>query len=65
VVTLAELPLVLIELIEHVDQRTALGRNALAALESQRGATEKTIRALAELINKPEANAHCAGRGAL
>ena len=65
VVTLAELPLVLIELIEHVDQRTALGRNALAALESQRGATERTIRALAELINQPEANAHRVGRGAL
>jgi len=64
VVALADLPLVLIELIENVEQRTALGRNALAALESQRGATSRTIRALVELMNQPEANARHAGKGA-
>ena len=51
IVGLAELPLVLIELIENDAERTALGRNALAALESQRGATGRTISALLELMN--------------
>lgn len=49
VVGLAELPLVLMELIENRAERETLGRNALAALESQRGATEKTVAALAQL----------------
>jgi 3-deoxy-D-manno-octulosonic-acid transferase len=46
IVGLAELPLVLIELIENEDERMTLGRNALAALESQRGATARTMEAL-------------------
>jgi 3-deoxy-D-manno-octulosonic-acid transferase len=46
IVGLAELPLVFIELIENVDERTTLGRNALTALESQRGATDRTVAAL-------------------
>ncbi len=50
VVGLAELPLTFIELIEHPELRQALGRNALAALESQRGATERTVAALAGLM---------------
>jgi len=50
VVGLAELPLTFIELIENPSAREALGRNALAALESQRGATERTVAALAELM---------------
>lgn len=58
VVGLADLPLVFIELIEHAEQRSALSRNALAALESQRGATARTLRALVELMNKPEADTH-------
>lgn len=53
VVGLAELPLVFIELIENQAERETLGRNALAALESQRGATERTIEALIELMKKP------------
>jgi 3-deoxy-D-manno-octulosonic-acid transferase len=52
VVGLAELPLVLIELIEHAEERATLGRNALSALESQRGATARTIRALSDLIGQ-------------
>jgi 3-deoxy-D-manno-octulosonic-acid transferase len=50
IVGLAELPLVFIELIENVDERATLGRNALAALESQRGATDRTIKALLQLM---------------
>jgi 3-deoxy-D-manno-octulosonic-acid transferase len=50
VVGLAELPLTFIELIEHPERREALGRNALAALESQRGATARTVTALVDLM---------------
>ena len=50
VVGLAELPLTFMELIEHPERREALGRNAVAALESQRGATERTVAALAGLM---------------
>ena len=46
IVGLAELPLVFMELIENANERAMLGRNALAALESQRGATERTVSAL-------------------
>jgi 3-deoxy-D-manno-octulosonic-acid transferase len=52
IVGLAELPLVLMELVDNPDARTTLGQNALAALESQRGATERTISALLQLMNK-------------
>jgi 3-deoxy-D-manno-octulosonic-acid transferase len=52
VVGLAELPLVFMELIEHPELREALGRNALAALESQRGATERTVAVLTALMGK-------------
>jgi len=50
IVGLAELPLVFMELIENRDERTTLGQNALAALESQRGATDRTISALVKLM---------------
>src|SRR5271166_4078556 len=50
IVGLAELPLVFIELIENADERATLGQNALAALESQRGATGRTVTALAHLM---------------
>lgn len=52
VVGLAELPLVFMELIENPEARAALGRNALAALESQRGATARTVNALLQLMNR-------------
>jgi 3-deoxy-D-manno-octulosonic-acid transferase len=52
IVGLAELPLVFIELIENADARATLGQNALAALESQRGATARTMTALSVLIGK-------------
>jgi 3-deoxy-D-manno-octulosonic-acid transferase len=50
IVGLAELPLVFLELIENGDERATLGRNALAALESQRGATARTVSALLQLM---------------
>ncbi len=49
IVGLAELPLVFMELIENGNERAMLGRNALAALESQRGATDRTVSALLQL----------------
>src|ERR1700675_541409 len=52
IVGLAELPLVLMELIENGNERTTLGRNALAELESQRGATARTVSALLHLMGK-------------
>src|SRR5271169_2448691 len=52
IVGLAELPLVFMELIDNSDERATLGRNALAALESQRGATDRTIAALVELMSE-------------
>jgi len=50
IVGLAELPLVLMELMENDEERATLGRNALEALESQRGATARTVAALMELM---------------
>jgi 3-deoxy-D-manno-octulosonic-acid transferase len=50
IVGLAELPLVFMELIDNAGERATLGRNALAALESQRGATDRTVTALGKLI---------------
>jgi 3-deoxy-D-manno-octulosonic-acid transferase len=52
VVGLAELPLVFVELIENDGERATLGRNALAALESQRGATARTVSSLVELMDR-------------
>jgi 3-deoxy-D-manno-octulosonic-acid transferase len=49
---LSELPLVFMELIGNQEERAAIGRNALEALASQRGATAKTIAALAGLMGK-------------
>jgi hypothetical protein len=45
------MPLVFMELIENGDERTTLGRNALAALDSQRGATARTVSALLQLMS--------------
>jgi len=46
----AEFPLVLMELISNPDERAALGRRAAQALQSQTGATERTLAALQALI---------------
>jgi 3-deoxy-D-manno-octulosonic-acid transferase len=50
IVGVAELPLVFMELIENGGERATLGRNALAALESQRGATGRTVAVLLRLM---------------
>lgn len=50
VVGVAELPLVLMELVDNQAEREKLGSNALAALESQRGATARTVTALGQLL---------------
>ena len=50
VVGMAELALVFMELIENNEERTKLGSNALAALDSQRGATARTLEALKRLM---------------
>ena len=52
VVGMAELALVFMELIENSGERAQLGRNALAALDSQRGATLRTVSALKELMSR-------------
>ena len=51
------MPLVFMELIENGGERTTLGRNALAALESQRGATARTVSALIKLMSVPSSDA--------
>ena len=53
IVGLAELPLVFMELIENAGERQTLSRNATAALESQRGATDRTVSALLKLMDSP------------
>ncbi len=53
IVGLSELPLVFMELVGNSAERSKLGRNALAALESQRGATDRTVAALAKLMSGP------------
>jgi len=50
IVGVADLPLVFLELIESVGERTTLGQNARAAFESQRGATGRTISSVLHLL---------------
>jgi len=61
IVGLAELPLVFIELIENGGERETLGRNALTALESQRGATDRTVAALLQLMGVSSSNVETSG----
>jgi 3-deoxy-D-manno-octulosonic-acid transferase len=63
IVGLAELPLVFMELIENDVERTTLGRNALAALESQRGATNRTVAALLQLMDPEATSGQLSGEG--
>jgi 3-deoxy-D-manno-octulosonic-acid transferase len=51
VVGMAELALLFMELIEKTEERIKLGRNALAALDAQRGATGRTVEALKGLMD--------------
>jgi 3-deoxy-D-manno-octulosonic-acid transferase len=50
VVGAAEFPLVLMDLISNEAERRALGRRGAETLRSQMGATEKTLRALEQLL---------------
>jgi 3-deoxy-D-manno-octulosonic-acid transferase len=52
IVGFAELPLVFMELVDNAEERATLGRNALSALESQRGATDRTVAALLQLMGR-------------
>lgn len=46
----AELPLLLMHLLENDDERAALGRRAKETVQSQMGATARTVQALAALL---------------
>jgi 3-deoxy-D-manno-octulosonic-acid transferase len=48
----AELPLALTELTENDAQRMLMGQRALKTLQAQRGATERTLRLLQELLGE-------------
>ena len=50
IVSLAELPLVLMHLLDHDVERMALGRRAKETVLSQMGATSRTVEALQELL---------------
>ncbi|MGH9644524.1 MAG: 3-deoxy-D-manno-octulosonic acid transferase [Terriglobales bacterium] len=65
VVGMAELAVVLMELIENCEERAKLGRNALAALESQRGATTRTVAALKQLMDSSAANVQRSDKAAV
>ena len=51
VVGAAEFPLVLMDLLSNEDERVALGRRGAEPLRSQLGATERTLRALEQLLD--------------
>ena len=50
IVGLAELPLMLMHLLDHDEERRALGRRAKETMESQTGATSRTLDALTSLL---------------
>ncbi|MGB8771426.1 MAG: 3-deoxy-D-manno-octulosonic acid transferase [Candidatus Korobacteraceae bacterium] len=52
VVTAQTLSGAVLHLLEHQDERTALGGRALEVMRSQRGATERTANALLELLSE-------------
>ncbi len=49
----AEFPLVLMDLLSNEADRIALGRRAAETLRSQMGATERTVKALEQLLELP------------
>jgi len=58
IVGLAELPLVLMQLAENSAERIALGRRAQETMQSQMGATAKTLEALRSLLES-DSGARC------
>lgn len=64
IVGVSELPLTLMQLLENDAERRALGRRAKETMESQRGATQRTMEALKALLaddsDRPAASAQAA-----
>jgi 3-deoxy-D-manno-octulosonic-acid transferase len=64
IVGLAELPLTLMSLLENDEERLALGRRAKETIQSQMGATLRTLEALQRLLSQGDdprpASAHAA-----
>ena len=54
IVGIAELPLTLMQLLENDAERRALGRRAKETMQSQMGATARTLEALKALLAEPE-----------
>ena len=52
IVGLSELPLMLMQLVDNGSERLALGRRAKETIESQTGATARTLRALQSLLGQ-------------
>ena len=52
IVGLAELPLMFMHLLANRDERLALGRRAKETIQSQMGATERTLGALQNLLSR-------------
>jgi 3-deoxy-D-manno-octulosonic-acid transferase len=52
IVGMAELPLVLMHLLDNDDERTALGCRAKQTIHSQMGATARTLQALTALLSQ-------------
>jgi 3-deoxy-D-manno-octulosonic-acid transferase len=50
IVGLAELPLMLMHLVDHDEERLALGRRAQETIQSQMGATSRTVEELEKLL---------------
>jgi 3-deoxy-D-manno-octulosonic-acid transferase len=53
IVGIAELPLTLMQLLENDAERRALGRRAKETMQSQKGATARTLEALKALLAEP------------
>jgi 3-deoxy-D-manno-octulosonic-acid transferase len=60
IVSPADLTRVLTDLLDNNNARTALGRRALEALQSQRGATQFSVDQLRALLNRGVSEAHSA-----
>jgi len=54
IVGLSELPLMLMQLVDNEAERLSLGRRAKETIQSQTGATARTLEALQVLLQKPQ-----------
>jgi len=62
IVGVAELPLMLMHLVDHVSERMALGRRAKETILSQMGATTRTMDALERLLARHDDSQQASGR---